>query len=547
MDSSPPESSFGHNAAMQKLTLAISVSFFATVTHAQSACEKLAQMSLPQANITSVQSIAAGALPVFENLPAFLGDMASLYKRLPPFCRLSITGQPSPDSDIKIEVWLPSSGWNGKFQGQGNGGFAGYIDYPAMARSVASGYATASTDTGHSSQGSVPDASWALRHPEKVIDYGYRAIHQMTEVAKAAITAFYGRKPEHSYFGSCSNGGRQALMEAQRFPEDYDGILAGAPANYWTHLLAGGLWDAQSTTNDPASYIPPAKIPAIAAAVNAACDAQDGVKDGIVNDPRQCRFDPAVLLCKSADSAACLTQPQTVALKKLYEGAHDSSGQIFAGFLPGAEDGPGGWKIWITGEAPGQGLLFGFTRGFFADMVFDNAQWDYKAANLSQATKLADSKEAENLNATDPNLEPFRARGGKLILYHGWNDPAISALNSINYFEDVGKKMGKSSAESFLRLYLVPGMQHCGGGPGATSFGADLGSPAKDPSHNMRVALETWVENGQAPSTIIATKYATGGAASMTRPLCAYPQQAKYKGAGDPNQAESFACESPNK
>ena len=504
------------------------------------ACERLTQLTLPRAKIVSAQTIAAGAFSSPANLPVWLGNNPSLYKALPPFCRVAVIGQPSADSDINIEVWMPITGWNGKFQGQGNGGFAGYIDNPAMAVSVGRGYATASTDTGHSA--SDPGGSWALGHPQKVADYGYRAIHQMTDVAKTLVTAFYGTKPRYSYFGSCSNGGRQALMEAHRFPQDYDGILAGAPANFWTHLLTGALWNAQATTNDPASYIPSAKLPAIAAAVNEACDAQDGVKDGILNDPRQCRFDPAVLLCKNGDSDQCLTGPQAVALKKVYEGAHDAAGQIYPGFLPGGELGEQGWSSWITGHAPGQAALFGFTNGFFADMVYDKADWNYKTADLSEAVRAADTTQAGNLNSVDPNLEPFRSHRGKLILYHGWNDPAISALNSINYYQSVVKQMGRETSESFLRLYMVPGMQHCVGGPGATSFGQNVASQTYDPEHNIRAALEQWVEKGVAPSTIIATKYSAGDAVNMTRPLCPYPQSAKYKGSGDPNIAENFLC-----
>ena len=530
--------------AMQKLAGGLLLLLLGVARAQNGACEKLAQVAVPQAKIVSAQSISAGAFPVPANVPAFIPNSPSLYEAMPPFCRVTVNGQPSTDSDIKIEVWMPTAGWNGKFQGQGNGGFAGYINYPAMAVAVTRGYATAATDTGHSAGG----ATWALGHPEKITDYGYRAIHQMTDVAKTLVAAFYGTKSHYSYFGSCSNGGRQALMEAQRFPEDYDGILAGAPANFWTHLLTGGLWDAQATTNDPASYIPSSKLPAIAAAVNAACDTQDGVKDGILNDPRQCHFDPAVMLCKNGDSDKCLTGPQTAALKKLYEGAHDANGQIYPGFLPGAEDGEQGWAAWITGRAPGGGSLFGFTKGFFADMVYDKADWDYKTADLSEAVRKADNTQAQNLNAVDPSLERFRSHGGKLILYHGWNDPAISALNSINYYRSVVKQMGQENSQTFLRLYMVPGMQHCGGGPGTTSFGQSAASATYDPEHNISTALEQWVEKGSAPSTIIATKHSeAAGAVNMTRPLCPYPQSAKYKGSGDPNKAESFVCAAPER
>src|SRR5579864_8453678 len=278
-------------------------------------CEKLAKMRLPKVQITSAQMVAAGAFTPPENLSPWLRAQPDFYKKLAPFCRVMAVAKPSTDSDIKVEVWLPASGWNGKFQGQGNGGFAGEIDYHLMGIAVRDGYATAGTDTGHA--GSGTDARWALGHPEKVADFGYRAIHQMTRVGKATVQAFYGRRPRHSYFASCSNGGRQALMEAQRFPADYDGVIAGAPANFWTHLLASALYGIQASTLDPASYLPASKLPAIAAAVDAACDRQDGVADGILNDPRQCRFDPAKLVCKDADSDRCLTRAQAKTLKQL--------------------------------------------------------------------------------------------------------------------------------------------------------------------------------------------------------------------------------------
>src|SRR4029077_492851 len=453
----------------------------------------------------------------------------------------------TPDYDIKIEVWMPASGWNGKFRGQGNGGFAGEIDYRTLGQAVRQGYASAATDTGHAAEGT--NATWALGHPEKIIDFAYRAIHEMTVIGKATVKAFYGDAPQHAYFANCSNGGRQALMEAQRFPEDYGGILAGAPANYWTHLLSSALYDAQVTTSDPASYIPTSKIPTIAKAVNESCDAMDGVTDGVLNDPRQCHFDPEKLLCKESDSDSCLTQPQVNALKKLYQGAHDTKGhEIFSGFLPGGEDGPGGWRTWITGAGPGKGLLFAFGGGFFSDMVYDKADWDYKQANLDEAVASADKNFAGVLNATDTNLKPFASRRGKLVIYHGWNDAAISALNSINYYEGVTNKMGKQDTESFLRLFMVPGMQHCGGGPGPDVFGQFGSSPQNDAQHNIYLALEQWVEKGTAPSTVIASKQSGEGPAAAvkeTRPLCAYPQVATYKGSGDTNDAANFVCGAP--
>ncbi len=515
----------------------------APLAAAQQPCEQLAQLALPNTTITSAQTVAPGAFTPPPTMAPWMAGDPNFYKSLPAFCRVTAEDKPTPDSDIKIEVWLPTSGWNGKFRGQGNGGFAGEIDYRALALAVRQGYASAATDTGHAANGT--DASWALGHPEKIIDFAYRAIHEMTVVGKAAAKAFYGDAPQHAYFANCSNGGRQALMEAQRYPEDYDGILAGAPANYWTHLLASALYDAQATTLNPASYIPTSKVPTIAKAVIAACDAKDGVADGVLNDPRQCHFDPASLLCKAADSDSCLTEPQVTSLKKLYEGAHDSKGNvIFPGFLPGGEEGGGGWPLWITGQAPGKSLLFAFGGGYFSDMVYNQADWDYKRANLDDAVAASDKKFSGVLNATETNLKPFASRGGKLIIYHGWNDAAISALNTIHYYGNVQQKMGKQEADSFLRLFMVPGMQHCAGGPGPDVFGQAGFSMPNDPQHNMYLALEQWVEKGVAPSTVIATKQpGDGTAVKVTRPLCAYPQVAKYKGSGDTNDAANFVCE----
>ncbi|HJZ65300.1 MAG TPA: tannase/feruloyl esterase family alpha/beta hydrolase [Candidatus Acidoferrum sp.] len=526
----------------KSLTTLFLFAAFASAAHAQPSCESLAKLSLPQTKILAAESVPAGTFKSPTPLPPWLPNAQKLFESLPAFCRVVVQATPSSDSDIRIEVWLPAENWNGKFQAHGNGGFAGQIDYFDLAASLLARYATANTDTGHS--GEATDASWALGHPEKVTDFGYRAIHAMTAVAKELIRARYGNAPQSSYFLGCSNGGRQALMEAQRFPDDYDGILAGAPANYWSHLLTSGLWNTQALTNDEASYIPAATLSSIAKAVNAACDAEDGVTDGILNDPRKCNFKPEIMLCKSGDLNDCLTQPQITALKKIYEGAHDNDGKkVFPGFLPGAEEGEGGWRLWITGAAKGKSLIAAFTYGYFANIVYERREWTPKSADFTQSVKLADEKTAKILNATDPNLAPFRAHGGKLIIYHGWNDPAISALNTIDYWEAVRAKLGAAETESFLRLYMLPGMQHCNGGPGPGSFGA-LNSPGpKDPQHNVQTALELWVEKGTAPASFIATKYAGDPrTVKMTRPLCPYPQSAKYKGSGDPNDASNFSC-----
>jgi hypothetical protein len=508
-------------------------------------CDRLANLGLPNVKITMAQTVAAGA---FASPPSPMPPMGGppSFKDVPAFCRVALDAFPTPDSDIKIEIWMPASGWNHKFRGLGNGGFAGTIDYPGLAANVKQGYASAATDTGH--LGSGIDATWALGHSEMIVDFGNRGIHQMTLSAKGIIGAFYGDNPERSYFASCSDGGREALMEAQRFPADYDGILAGAPANFWTQLLTDAMYNVEATTRDPASYIPAAKIPAIAKAVLAACDAKDGVSDGVLSDPRQCHFDPETIACRGAESTSCLTGPQVTALKALYVGPHDSAGkQVFPGLEPGGEDGFGGWGLWITGSSPTTSLIYFFGHGYFSDMVYDQKDWDPNSFTVDAALKAADAKTRAALNATDPNLAPFKARGGKLIVYHGWSDAAIPPENAINYYNSVNDRMGQGSVESFMRLYMVPGMQHCGGGPGANSFGEDGAKPG-DPEHDIDAALEQWVEKNVAPQTIIATKYEDDNPAhgvKMTRPLCAYPKVAKYNGTGDTNDAANFVCSEP--
>jgi hypothetical protein len=507
---------------------------FSSTSAASQTCEKLAELKMANTTITSAQSVVAGSFTPPSGL-------ATPFKDLPAFCRVAGVVKPTTDSEIKFEVWMPSSGWNGKFHGIGNGGFAGSISHSGMAGALARGYATASTDTGHTGG----DATWALGHPEKIADYGYRAVHEMTEKAKSIIGAFYGNGPRRSYFASCSNGGRQALMEAQRYPGDYDGIIAGAPANYFTRILTGFAWNLQATLSDPGSYIPTAKLKAIEAASLSACDRDDGLSDGVIDDPTRCRFDPSVLLCKGAETDECLTEKQVAALKKVYDGPRNSKGdQVVAGFVPGGETGQGGWGGWITGAAPTRALQFFFATQAFANMVHNNPAWDFKSFNLEKDGPLADKKLGQYLNATDPNLAPFKARGGKLILYHGWSDAALPPVKTIDYFQSVVAKVGKGEADSFMRLFMVPGMQHCGGGPGPNSFGAFVTSAQSDAQNDMTVALERWVEQGIAPNRIIASKRMGADSKSplRTRPLCPYPQVARYKGTGSTDDAANFEC-----
>ena len=518
---------------------------FSSTSHAQSqSCESLSKLSLPQAKVLAAETVPAGEFKLPAALPPWLAGAEGIFKKLPSFCRVVVQATPSADSDVRIEVWLPAENWNGKFQAHGNGGFAGEIDYIGLAESIIGGYASANTNTGHFAAGT--DASWALGHPEKVTDFGHRGVHVMTVVTKQVIRANFAKDPQYSYFLGCSNGGRQALMESQRYPDDYNGILAGAPANYWTHLLSSGLWDMQALTRDDASYIPAAKVPALAKAVNAACDAQDGVTDGVLNDPRKCNFKPETMLCKNGDANDCLTQPQITALKKLYEGPRDASGKkIFPGFPPGAEEGPGGWTGWILGPEKGKSAIAAFTYGYFANIIYEKPSWTFNESDLLESVKLADEKTSKILNATDANLAPFKANGGKLIMYHGWNDPAISAFNSIDYWESVRAKLGAADTDSFLRLYMLPGVQHCGGGPGADSIGANSVGPPSEAQRSVLRLLENWVEKGTAPSSFIAAKnngFEPSSGTKFTRTICPYPQSAKYNGTGDTNDAASFTC-----
>ena len=456
---------------------------------------------------------------------------------LPAFCRVIGTLRPSADSDIRFEVWLPASGWNGKFHGVGNGGFAGTINYAGLVDAVRNGYATASTDTGHQENVNT-SAEWALNHPEKVIDFGYRAIHETAVTAKALIQGFYGEAPKKSYFNSCSNGGRQALMEAQRYPADYDGIIAGAPAYYWTHLLTMGGRNIKATLADPATYYSAKKLPAITAAALAQCDATDGVKDGVIENPLTCRFNPAVLLCKGEENDQCLTAPQMKAVASAYEPLRDAAGKaIFPALSPGGEADRGAWANWVTGDAPEKGAIFAFATNFYKYIVYSDPNWSYKTFDVARDLKAAVAKAASTLNATATDLSAFQKRGGKLLLYHGWSDAAIPGASSVKYFDEVTAKMSAKTTESFVRLYMAPGVGHCAGGAGPSVFG-QAGTPSADRTKNIDAALEAWVEQSIAPESIIAAK----PDGSRTRPLCPWPQIAKYKGSGSTDDAANFTC-----
>jgi hypothetical protein len=474
----------------------------------------------------------------------FITPTGQTLTRLPAFCRVVGVSRPTGDSQINFEVWLPAGSWNGKFLSSGEGGYAGTLNYTrsgldgGLDELIRRGYATASTDTGHLAS----DANWAIGHPEKIIDYAHRSKHLVTVAAKGLIAAFYGRPASRSYFNSCSNGGRQALMEVQRYPEDYDGVVVGAPWNYQSRSNAGFVWDAQ-TLSAPGAAIPASKLPAINRAAIAACDRTDGLADGLIEDPGSCSFDPAALLCKGAESDSCLTEPQAVALKKLYDGPKDprTGASIFPGWARGSEL---GWTRFVA-----SGNLTNLGRAYFGNLVFQKPDWDFRTFDFDKDLSLAESKIATLADAVNPDLSAAKRRGVKIIQYHGWNDQTLQPAYSPVYYERVMTAMGgPDKTRDFYRLFMVPGMAHCYSGPGANSFGA-VGQqipPSRDALHDIQTALEKWVEDGVAPDVLVATKYTDDAPVTttvkFTRRLCPYPSIARYKGSGDPNDAGSFVC-----
>lgn len=462
-------------------------------------CVALRMLALPDTRITSAQFFgAAGGFPA----------------------RCRVLG--TIETEIRFELLLPATSWNGKLYHQGGGGFVGSI--PSALPAFGRGYATVATDTGHS--GSSVDASWALGRPDRQLNYAHRAVHLVTVVAQQIVTAAYGQGPSHSYFEGCSNGGRQGLMEAQRYPSDFDGIIAGAPALDFTGTTLGFSFDQQVLAAAP---IPAAKLPLIADAVLAQCDARDRLSDGLVDHPRRCAFDPGVLECPSGDAPDCLSAAQLEAVRKIYAGAADAAGEpLHPGLPPGAEDGELGWQRWLTGpSALGPPLQSLFSSDFLRFFVFSDPTYDPLAFDLDR--DLAEIEAfSELLDATDPDLSAFRARGGKLILWHGWADPALTPYRTVQYYADVVRALGnKHEVAEFLRLFLAPGMYHCGGGPGLNSLDA-------------LTALEGWVEAGIAPDAIVAEHVGSG--VPRTRPLCAYPSIAVWDGRGDPDDAAHFDC-----
>ena len=503
------------------LALASSPLFVEVMTPAASsgtACATLAALTIPNVTIKSATAVSAGA---------FTPPGAQAAMTLPAFCRIEATARPTSDSDIRFEVWIPPiDTWNGKFEGVGNGGYQGSISYAAMAIALRRGYATASTDTGHTGD----DMKFGQGHPEKLIDYGHRAVHVMTDSSKLIIRNATGRFAERSYFVGCSAGGQQALSEAQRYPEDYDGIVAGDPANNRIRQTFGFLasWIATHSP-DGKPIIPQPKLALLTKSAVDACDAIDGLKDGLIDDPRRCHFDPAKLLCKpSSDEATCLTAPQVEATKKMYEGVKNprTGDLIFTGWPRGSEGfgeaASQSWRQYVLDPPEPMRV------GFFRYWLFHDPNWDYRSIDWDRDLAYAEQK-LPFMAAVDKDLSPFKKHGGKLLMYTGWADPVVPPQDTVAYYDGVVKAMGGlAQTRDFYRFFVAPGMGHCTGGPGPNQFDA-IG------------ALELWVEKGTAPDKLIAT-HGTNGKVDRSRPLCMYPLVARHKGTGSIDEAANFAC-----
>jgi feruloyl esterase len=476
-------------------------------------CGNLAKISSATVTITDAQKIDAGKFT-----PA---DGSRVPPGLPAFCRVAANLKPTFDSDIHSEIWLPLIAWNGKFLEVGNGGWGGTVDYGEMADGLARGYATAATDDGNNTRGS---ATFLMGHPEKLVDFAYRAEHETAVEAKLLIKAFYGRDPRLSYWNGCSGGGREGLLEAFRHPEDFDGIVAGDPANMRRNAWA--LWLANETFKDSAAVIPPAKYPAIHRAVLDACDAADGLKDGLIEEPEKCHPDFSKLACKGPDGPDCLTPRQLKTAQTIISPATDAAGHVYFPRLePGAEL---AWARLAGGPDPAP--LF---WDEFRYAVYKDPKWDWRNFDLVRDAAKANAVNKDVLEL-DPHLAPFAKRGGKLVIYHGWADQQVAPGSSVQFYKDALSASGDAAhAENWIRLFMIPGMNHCGGGEGPDTF-------------DKIGVIEAWVESAKPPARIIAAHHTAAGKVDRTRPLCPYPLIAQYIGSGSIDDASNFRCAAPH-
>lgn len=505
-----------------------------TVTSEKVVCESLTGTTLAGGTVQSAEAIPAGDYTPPGQPNALTG--------LPAFCRVTVAMQPSPDSNVNVEVWMPRQHWNGRFLGNGSGGGGGAVLYfTGLVEGLKRGFATAITD-----MGTAPDPNQAVGHPERWRDFGYRATHEMTVAGKALVHAYYKTEPRTSIFQGCSTGGEQALMSAQRFPDDYNGIVAGAPANNRTHLHTMFVSNLQALTA-PGAQLSPGKLNMITGKVIAACGGKDGgaSSDTYLTDPRRCGFDPETLpKCSGADNDSCLTAPQLAALKATWNGpVNPRTGErIFSGIPVGSESAVFGLSFQGDTVAwPSQQLyMFKWALG---------ASWNYATFDFDHDMDAVDARLASIMNANDADLGQFKAAGGKLMMFNGTADPGVPFQSSLEYYERVVQAQGGdlTGTQDFFRYYLVPGMGHCSsitGGPGVGDFGQPY-SPyvPKDQAHDILLQLVDWVENKTAPDSVIATRYTdqSGTAVAIERPICTYPKVPTYQG-GDATKASSFQC-----
>jgi feruloyl esterase len=480
------------------------------------ACAALARLSLPDVRITSAETVPGGTRWAYPPSPfnIFAGLNPSTDR---PFCR--VVGV--IESEIGFEVWLPPE-WNGRFLGVGNGGYTGAINYPGLGLGLGRGFATASTDTGHRTPFGFFDDSWVEGHPDRVENFGHRAHHLLADRAKRIVRAFYGRPADYAYYEGCSSGGLQGLTEAQLYPGDYDGIVAGAPANNFIRLWTRAFYLGALARAEPAGNLAPADITLLNAAVLAQCDPADGVRDGIMSDPQHCGFDPAILLCRPGQAGACLSAAQVERARMSYGPRRTARGLAL---YPG-----NAWGVPPIASLPGVRL----DEPMLMRMVpAAERRWTAATFDFDRDIPPLETRFGRILGAWNPDLRPFAARGGKLLVYHGWTDPLLSPWNSIAYWDAVNARMGARNVPGFYRLFMVPGMDHCRGGAGPGRFDA-LG------------AVMAWREHGQAPDRLIASGSIFGGG-QRSRPLCPYPQVARHSGTGSTDDAANFQCVAPRR
>lgn len=486
-----------------------------------------AGVQLDGARITAITPVSAGDYTP-EGSRQALSD-------LPAFCRIDAVATPTSSSLINFQLWVPDGeAWNGKLVTTGNGGYSPALSYTDMAYAMRQGYAVMGGDTGHQTE----DMLWGVTSAEKIIDWGSRSINAITVPGKQLLAELRAEGARRSYYMGCSTGGHQGFAEAQRYPEDFDGIIAGAPGNNRTALNIEFMWRfrANRPANDNLTqYLTGAKLNLLTREAVQACDALDGVTDGVIDDPRQCtsaRFDVDALLCTGADSPDCLTADQLAAAKAIYQGPRNprTNAQLYPGWPVGSES---GWSGYMGVNEP-------VRADFWRYWVFDDPSWNWWTFDFDRDVSYAYAKIAPLVDQTSTDLSAFKSAGGKMIVYHGWNDPVVSTYDSIDYYGKVRDAQGSQAAmDEFYRMFLVPGMGHCSGGPGATVLRSEDGSPAAD--RDILAALDRWVEQGRPPDDLVASRVA-GGAVQRARPLCAYPAQAAYTGTGDTNDAASYVC-----